>query len=211
MRIDIDYREKTAGLAELLAEKFQVQFLNLPAGDYRLEGGFLVERKTARDFVLSIIDSRLFTQVARLKQYTGGSLLLIEGNPYRTEISMAVEAIRGALLSVTACWQMPVVFSRSISESVEILRIIAAQKKERDDDMVLQRGGYRPKRLKNRQLYVLQGLPGVGPKLAGRLLDCFRSVEGVMNASAAELTAVEGVGPGRAETIRSLLTSGAVK
>lgn len=110
MRIDIDHREQATELAKLLEKNFQTQFRTLPAGDYRLEDGFLVERKTARDFVLSIIDSRLFSQIARLKQHAGGSLLLIEGNPYRSEIKMDVRAIRGALLSVAACWQMPVVF-----------------------------------------------------------------------------------------------------
>lgn len=206
LRIDIDYRERAAGLAELLKKNFKVRFCTLPIGDYRLNGDFLVERKTARDFVLSIIDLRLFSQIARLKQNRKGSLLLIEGNPYQTEIKMDIKAIRGAILSGAACWQMPMVFSRNIQESAEILYTIASRKQEMTN-VVVQRGGYRPKRLKNRQLHVLQGLPEVGPKLASRLLARFGSVEKVMKAREIELMKVEGLGPARARKIRMLLES----
>jgi DNA excision repair protein ERCC-4 len=59
-------------------------------------------------------------------------------------------------------------------------------------DVVTLRGGYRPKRLKSKQLYILQGLPQVGPKLANSLIKHFKSVSNVMNASVQVLTSVDG-------------------
>lgn len=44
------------------------------------------------------------------------------------------------------------------------------------------------------QLHLLQGLPGIGPERAARLLDHFGSVRAVMAADAAELRTVPGVG-----------------
>jgi DNA excision repair protein ERCC-4 len=49
---------------------------------------------------------------------------------------------------------------------------------------------------------VLQGLPGVGPERAKRLIDHFGSVEGVIGASADDLAAVPGIGKGVAGGIR---------
>ena len=72
-------------------------------------------------------------------------------------------------------------------------------------DVVPLRGGYRPKRLKSKQLYILQGLPEIGPKLAKRLLRHFKSVSKVMNASVRTLTEVDGIGKISAERIRKVL------
>ena len=63
----------------------------------------------------------------------------------------------------------------------------------------------KPKRLASRRLYVLQGLPGVGPALAHRLLVEFGSVERVMAADEGVLTRVRGVGPNKAARIRELV------
>ena len=55
------------------------------------------------------------------------------------------------------------------------------------------------------QLYVLTSLPGVGTKVATRLLDKFQSPRNVLNASIAELARVPGIGNMRAEKIRKIL------
>ena len=67
------------------------------------------------------------------------------------------------------------------------------------------RAGYRPRCLSTRQLYVLQGFPGVGPYLAKRLLNHFGTVAAVLDASSEKLKGVKGVGRVTAETIREVL------
>jgi ERCC4-type nuclease len=52
----------------------------------------------------------------------------------------------------------------------------------------------------------LQGLPGVGPALARRLLARLGSVERVVTAEAAALETVRGVGPTKAARIRELVS-----
>jgi len=74
-------------------------------------------------------------------------------------------------------------------------------------DVVPLRGGYRPKRLKSRQLFILQGLPKVGPTVAKRLLEHFRSVSNVLNATVEDLMHVDGIGRISAEMIRDVLDS----
>jgi len=204
MHVIIDYREKSSGLQKSLAAHFTVVVKKISYGDYLINGRITVERKTARDFLLSIIDLRLFKQAVSLKKYCSTPLLLIEGNPYATGLDFDQKAIKGAILSVQCNWQIPIIFSHSKENSVEILAIIGRQDAVATN-VVHMRGGYRPKKLKSKQLYLLQGLPDIGPKLAHRLLDHFKSAFRVMCATIEELMEVEGVGQTRACKIREVL------
>ena len=73
------------------------------------------------------------------------------------------------------------------------------------EDVITLRWGYRPKKLANRRLYLLQGLPGIGPDLAKRMLDRFDSVSDIFNASAEDLTIVKGIGEIKAAKIKEVL------
>ena len=119
--------------------------------------------------------------------------MLIEGNPFKTDMEMSYQAIRGAILSIQATWQVPVIYSKNLEDSCQIMKMIHSQAQEQQEEIVL-RHGYRPKRLHSRQLYILQGLPGVGPVMARRLLAKFGIVKNVFTASESELVAVEGIG-----------------
>lgn len=66
----------------------------------------------------------------------------------------------------------------------------------------------RPKGKRRAQLQMLQGLPGIGPGRAGRLLDTFGSVEAVLTASSHELIAVDGIGATTSDAIRWLVSEG---
>ena len=205
MRVVVDFREKPSGIIDLMiVGGIDVQVKRVANGDFILDGVITVERKTADDFIVSIIDGRLFGQLANLKKNSDHPVLLIEGNPFRTGLKMSRSAIRGALLNVQTVWKVPVVFSRSIEDSVELMQIMAHQF-EKMSDVVILRSGYRPRRINTRQLYVLQGFPGIGPHLAKRLLNHFGSVAAVLGASAEKLKGVKGVGRVTAETIREVL------
>jgi DNA excision repair protein ERCC-4 len=65
----------------------------------------------------------------------------------------------------------------------------------------LPRNGKRPKGKLATQLYILQGLPNVGPHKARLLLNTFGSVEAVMRASEESLMAVNGIGSTTAKGI----------
>ena len=64
------------------------------------------------------------------------------------------------------------------------------------------RHGYRPKDKRKTQLFILQGLPGVGPERAGRFLDSFGSVEAAISARSSELQSVDGIGKSIADKIK---------
>ena len=187
-------------------EDIIIEVKKVPYGDYIINNSITIERKTAKDFLISIIEGRLFNQLSNLKKYCTNPILLIEGNPYKTGLNFENMAIKGALISTQAIWYIPVIFSRSKEDTKDIFMMISRQD-ESYTDVVPLRGGYRPKRLKSKQLYLLQGLPQVGPMLAKRLIEHFKSVSKIMNASIEELTEVEGIGMVSAEKIREVLNT----
>lgn len=207
MKIRVDYREKASGLIDLLEkEEVFIEIGKVPYGDYIINDSITIERKTAKDFLISIIDGRLFNQLSNLKNYCQNPILFIEGNPYKTDLNFDPAAIKVSLISAQVIWYIPVIFSRSKEDTRDILLMIGRQD-ETYIDVVPLRGGYRPKRLKSKQLYLLQGLPQVGPMLAKRLAEHFRSVSNIINASMEELMEVEGIGTSVAAKIREVLDS----
>jgi DNA excision repair protein ERCC-4 len=205
MKIRMDYREKASGLMDLLQQtELILEIGQVRYGDYSINDAITIERKTARDFLISIIDGRLFKQLSNLKKHCSRPLLLIEGNPYETDLDFDPLAIQGALLSTQAIWYIPVIFSHSKEKTRDIFLMLGRQE-ESNRDVVPLRGGYRPKRLKSRQLYLIQGLPQVGPTLAKRLLEHFGSVAKIVNAPLPELMDVEGIGRVSAKAIRAIL------
>lgn len=205
-RLVVDHSERSAPLVGLLRDSglFLVQMGRLRTGDYLIDERVLIERKTHADFVTSLVDGRLFPQVARLAHSRYRSLMLIEGPTAPTEPSVHPHAVAGALVAIAAMWRLPVLHSHNADESCRLLRFLADQASE-PGQTVLVRYDRKPKRLTTQRLFVLQGLPGIGPELARRLLLELGSVERVMTADAATLQGVRGIGPTKAARIRELL------
>ena len=167
-------------------EEISLSVLSLPAGDYIINSTIGIERKSAEDFVQSIIANRLFGQIARLKRSASRTLLIVEGSPYATAHEMHSHAIRGAILSVLISWQVPVIFSKNREDTVALLLTIARQDMASLPHISAPKS-HRSKKMANRQLFFLQGLPGVGPQLADRLLKKFGTPKAVINATEEEL------------------------
>jgi Fanconi anemia group M protein len=206
-RMVVDHSERTAPLLTRVHESgaFTVEMSRLPTGDYLIDDRILIERKTRVDFIASLIDGRLFPQVARLAHSKYRSLMLIEGPEPSTAPDVHPHSVAGALVSIAAMWRLPVLHSTDVDESYRLLRFLAEQGNQ-CCQTVLPRYDRKPKRLATRRLFVLQGLPGVGPGLALRLLRRFGSVERVFTAEADALAAVPGIGPKKAAGIRETVS-----
>ena len=113
-------------------------------------------------------------------------------------------ALKGAMVSLAVMWRLPVLHARDPEDSLRVLRFVAHRLRNLDPGF-LQRYDRKPKRFASRKLYVLQGLPGIGPELASRLLFQFGSIERVVAADEDMLIQVRGVGRKRAARIRELV------
>ena len=199
-----DDRERASGVIEILCgiPAVSVRIERLAAGDYLADRRILFERKTLQDFAVSIVDGRLFKQMPALLKSKFKAVLILEGSG-KDAMALGVrrEALQGALISISLILGLPVM--RSLApEGTARLIVYAARQLQSVEKAGFQRPGYRPKGKKGRQLYILQGLPGVGHERAIRLLEKFGSVEAIMSASREELLTVEGVGAKTADRIR---------
>jgi ERCC4-type nuclease len=204
INIVADDREYKSDVIRFLSEieNVDLSIRRLPIGDYQIDSRLIVERKTIKDFAISIIDGRLFKQMIRLENSNSKSALILEGTVSDTaEIGMTRESMQGALITVSLILDIPVLRSKDPSETARLIVYIGRQIESVARGGV-QRHGYRPKNKWKRQLYILQGLPGVGPERADRLLDRFGSVEAAISASSSELQSVDGIGIGVADKIR---------
>lgn len=204
--ITADHREVTSGIPSLLKSKEVKLILDtLETGDYLIRNELLIERKSEEDFIQSLIANRLFSQISRLVKTPFHPFLLLEGNPFRSRHKIEPNAIKGAYLSIVASWNVPIIYSRDIDDTALILTLLVQQTQR--TTKLLRFSGYKPKRIKSRQLRLIQALPQVGPLLAARLLNYFGSVEEIMKAGEKDLRKVEGIGKKKADKIRRFLTA----
>jgi ERCC4-type nuclease len=204
IQIIADDREcKSEVIASLLQiEDVDVRIERLFIGDYQIDNRMIVERKTLKDFAISIIDGRLFKQMIRMAGSKSGGLLILEGTANDiADLGMTREAMQGALITVSLILGIPVLRSKDPSETAKLMVYVGCQIESMARGGV-QRHGYRPKTKKKRQLFILQGLPGVGPERAERLLARFGSVEAAITASSSELQTIDGIGKSIADKIK---------
>lgn len=205
--IRADDRERGSGVIAALRGVAAVEVVveRLETGDYHVGEELLVERKSLPDLAVSIVQGRLFSQMKRVAKADRRGVLLLEGTGKDLrQVEVSRQAIQGALITTSLIMGIPILRSMSPEESARIM-CYAGRQVNRHATGGIHRHGYRPRGRRRRQLHVLQGLPGVGPGRAERLLEAFGNVEKVMAAGAEELACVRGIGPKTAEAIRSVL------
>jgi len=205
--IYIDHREHADTLRQKLIEYgFEVEQKQLNIGDYLISPDTTVERKTARDFCISIMDGRLFDQAFRLARYCETPLMMIEGKTFLTdnEVDMDLAAIKGALLTLAQTFHLPVLRTVDESDTAWHMNQLSIQRMRLGRHMG-PLSAYRPKKERTKKEYVLRALPGIGTQMAKTLLDKFGSVSSVINAPEEELLKVHGLGPKKVREIQNVI------
>ena len=205
LRMVIDERERKSGIPDLIKQiGVKVETMNLPVGDYIVAPETIVERKSVSDFISSVFDGRLFDQCSRLKEHFEHPAIVIEGNV--DEIDKITEnplVFYGAMSSVVLDFKIPVIPTPNASHTAKLLISMCARQGAVKGPFLkkIRKSGD----LKQQQLSILCSLPGVGEKLATRMLEKFGSTSNSLNASSVELSKINGMGDARAQKIRKIL------
>lgn len=121
-------------------------------------------------------------------------------------VSEKIPLIYDALVKVAFDFRIPIIHTPSADYTAQLLVVMVNKS--------LQNGlatGPLLKRIKKgnpghiQQLSILSSLPGVGDKLAVRMLGKFQTPSRALNASAAELSRISGFGTERAARVRRIL------
>ena len=202
-RVLMDDRERGCAAAECLSGLVDVsaEFTRLKVGDYLVDDRFIVERKSLSDFAASVEDGRLFRQAERMASSGCMSVMILEGRSGDLAGShFRREALQGALIMVSLLYRIPVLRAMDGAETARLI-LFAARQLQRAATGSVFRPGRRPRGKKAAQLRILQGLPGIGPKRAERLLLHFGTVQAALQAEANELKHLDGIGKRTAERI----------
>jgi len=194
LKILIDYREKNSlVISELVSLGIIPEFTALKVADYIVKGT-AIERKTVSDFISSMLNRRLISQLEEMQQYES-RLLIIEGvdeqEIYSDEFSeqalkqggLHPNSVRGFLLSILLKYKVPIIFTKNYSDTARFISVLL-KKQETEPPLNAKKKALN----KKEQLqYILEGFPGIGPKTARKLLKKFKTIKNIFNASEEDL------------------------
>jgi Fanconi anemia group M protein len=204
----VDHREIRSGVSRILEDAgINVIMQTLEVGDYVPSDRVCIERKTAADFIDSLISGRrdLFRQIADLARTYERPILMIEGGDIYDLRQIHPNAVRGAIASIAIDFSVPVIMSRDEEDTAAMIMAIAKREQQDHGREVAMHGKRSAMMLPEQQEYIVSAISNIGPIVARNLLKHFGSVEAVMQASREELRGVELVGPKTADRIREVV------
>ena len=200
-----DHREIPSGVPPAL-EKLgvRVELATLPAGDYVVRTQTKIERKTVRDLHSAVASSRFWRQLNRLRASAQYPIVVVEGQNLDAG-PLSKSGVRGAVVAL-GDRGIPVIRSTGPDDTALWIRSIALSRTPRKRVWV--RPPYRrPTGARDGiEVSMLCAIALVTLPAARALVARFGSIRSIAQATPAELRAVPGIGPRRADAVHRALT-----
>lgn len=207
VKIVADFREKGSPvLKALLAQDINLELKQLQVGDFVVSKDVCVEYKQMSDFLSSIVDGRLLSQLRSLAQYSK-PLLILEGDTNFSSLRKVEQsAILGMYATIATSYKIPLLRTFSPIETAKLL--IAIARREQDNDA----GAFsfhtaKPFDKATLQEYIVGSFPQIGGALAKALLRHFDSIQNIVTASKENLQKVPLIGEKKAEELHKLFST----
>lgn len=217
--VTADDRElNSAVVARLKALGADIRIERLETGDFQIGERILVERKTVRDFVDSLVDGRLLEQASRLVGAAPRSLLLIEGEGLFRSPRVHPHALMGALTTLALDFGIPVVTTKDGAETARFLTVASRREESMLDGLTprardrleavkpefwtdpVTQAAAAARQLRESQndeqtaaIALLVAIPSVDEDLASRLLNRYGTIAGLVWADEDDLRQVDGI------------------
>ena len=204
--IVIDVHEPIEIVEKLKDMDVLVNVRKLSVGDYVI-GKIGIERKSFHDFFRSIIDKRIFSQASRLKEAYEKPIIILEGD-YEEALNNVTNpnTLLGEIVSIIIDNDISIIYSRNKRDTATILYLIWSRTRHKKKNIILR---YKPHILsmKDRLIFITEGFPGIGYKLADNILFHFGTLRNLALANMSELCNINGIGINKAETIYKILNT----
>ncbi|MCK5040593.1 MAG: DEAD/DEAH box helicase [Candidatus Aenigmarchaeota archaeon] len=206
---DVRETQVNKKLSQLSARKnISLDVHQLKVADFILSDRLGVERKTVDDFVDSIIDKRLFEQLSALSSSFLRPVLMIEGEGDMLDLKYSrnihPSAVMGAINSVLIDFRIPVYFTKNIDQSCELLINLAKREQVEKSRSVQLYANRKTDGCDDIQERIISSFPRINRNISMKLLDKFKSIKNIVNASLDKLVDVEGIGTLRAKKIKEV-------
>lgn len=183
-----------------------VRIKAMAAGDYQVSDEVAIERKTAKDFIDSIVDKRLYKQARTMQEEFKKPIMILEGDDLYSGF-LSPDAIRGSLASIAIDFGISIIPTRNPEDTAAMIKRIAIREQDGKITPIQIRTERKPANIWEQQLFIVESLPNIGPVTAKKLLEKFATVQAVIDASVNELQEIDGIGKKTAENIRKVLNS----
>ncbi len=233
--IVIDNRESNSTLPSLIKlNGHDIKFEHLRYGDIKIGDRVLIERKSSRDFIDSIIDGRILKQAKGLFSSAIRPLLIVESIE---SDRIHPNAVMGAMAWITLDLGLPVLMTNGIEETARFVSVAAKREakilkllldkfsaKNRNPELDSIRAaaseinamisesknaGHLLDRWENEvklsREKILANLPGIGPKTAKSIMNHCNDIMGLCMLDLDELIAIEGVSSSQASDLFKFL------
>jgi Fanconi anemia group M protein len=203
-KIIIDDRETSSKVVEALSGMGAgIRLERLAHGDYAIGERILIERKTARDFVDTLINRDLLGQIKAMAEAVPRPVIIIEGGDLYTQRDIHPNAIRGVLAALALDMGVSLLFTKDEQDTAQMLFVLAKREESaRGEHKVHPHKSHRS--LRDEQEYIISAFPEIGLKNARLLLAHFGSVQAITNATLEELLAIKGIGEKTGQKIYDL-------
>ncbi|RLI17734.1 hypothetical protein DRO54_11085 [Candidatus Bathyarchaeota archaeon] len=215
MVIIVDDREPSDILDSIKAS-VTYERKRLAIGDYIVNNILIIERKTAPDFISSMLSGHLRSQVYRLTKVSSSPVLAVIGNIYIEAQGRINRKALIAFLASLSCKHNPegahgrvsFMFFETNYDFALYLKYIDEKTAEstifinpviyevNDSDLIALRTA------------ILASIPGIGEELAKRLLARFGNLRAIASATDEQLLNVRGISKKKAEIIHKVLSEG---
>lgn len=177
-------------------------------------------KKFPEDLIASLADGRLYSQLPKMASLDR-NLLILEGHGNWTLDGELMDAysrftktqLHGLIFSIAWEFGVQIMQTRDLKETIEVLTALEAWVQKPKHTSLRVRPG--PPRdswgktgARENSLHFLQGLPGVGIELAGRIFDHFGRVPVKWDCTLQDLLAIPGVGKVKAQKIWEMMPNG---
>ncbi len=206
--ITVDTRERgkiTKALEQIPG--VTLTFAELESGDYLLGDGYAVERKSATDFILSVVDQSLMDKTAKLKARHAHPIYVIESGTrdlFTARFHQKAFDVHMALAYLTVLQQVPVLTTPDFEQSAMLIYFLAIDV-QHHRSAKLDRRSNKPEVVTEAQQYFLEGLPGIDADRAETLLKQFGGVAQVLAAEPAALRSAARLSPEAAALLQEVL------
>lgn len=199
---------RALGITSSMPENYGADFL-IVAQKRRIG----VQRKQfPGDLLASLNDGRLYNQIPYLRELDH-ALVIIEGQGKWTQDGeliadkyhrFTMQQMHGLMFSIMFEYGIPVMWVKDMDATAEVLVRLEEWANKSKHMSLRSRSGpgkdsYGQVSQRHLAQHILQGFPGVGPELAGRMVDHFEGVPLTWTHAIDELMEVEGVGQKKAE------------
>ncbi len=208
IKVIVDHREVRSQVArELERLGVNIEVKTLEVGDYVISERIAIERKSAEDFVSSLLNNTLFEQISNISRSYQKPVLLIEGDGLFSARQINPKSIHGALTSIGIDFGVSIFYTRDAEDSAILIQTLTNREQSDGQREIKPHGKKTAQLLSEQQEYIISAINEIGPKAAKNLLEYFGSVENVMKARYEELIKVHNIGPKTAARIREVVSS----